>query len=194
MTERVRRGLAAGSTALLLALATGGCHHQDDAGPAAGPSSPSTSAAAVPTLTQVGTVTGRLPRQARDRLVHQVGEVVDRWVHAAYVDGDYPRHDFSASWPGFTSGARRLAHRDRALMSNQDIGDRIDGSELRRSSARLDVLAVKQHAVGVTARVLVGFRTTGDVERTVRVQGRLYLTHTDGGWRVFGYDVTKGAR
>ncbi len=45
----------------------------------------------------------------------------------------------------------------------------------------------------MTARVRLGFRTTGELERTVRVQGRLYLTHNDGGWQVFGYDVSKGA-
>jgi hypothetical protein len=47
--------------------------------------------------------------------------------------------------------------------------------------------------VGVTARVLFAFETTGEVERAVRVQGRLYLTRTHDGWQVFGYDVTKGA-
>jgi hypothetical protein len=25
------------------------------------------------------------------------------------------------------------------------------------------------------------------------VKGRLFLTHTDKGWKVFGYDMTKGA-
>ena len=44
----------------------------------------------------------------------------------------------------------------------------------------------------VTARVLLELRTTGSVEKRVRVQGRLYLTHADDGWQVFGYDMTKG--
>ena len=71
--------------------------------------------------------------------------------------------------------------------------DRADGVELRRSRVVLDVLAVQQLARGVTARVLLEFRTTGSVEKRVRVQGRLYLTHEDDGWQVFGYDMTKGA-
>ena len=78
-------------------------------------------------------------------------------------------------------------------MSNQDVGDRIDGVDLRRSRVVLDVLSVQQRAQAVTARVLLEFRTTGSVEKRVRVQGRLYLTHGDGGWQVFGYDMTKGA-
>jgi hypothetical protein len=57
----------------------------------------------------------------------------------------------------------------------------------------LDVLAVRKHAVGVTARVYLRFRTTGHLKRDVRVQGRLYLTPTPAGWRVFGYDMTKGS-
>ncbi|GAA4370448.1 hypothetical protein GCM10023146_18640 [Nocardioides caricicola] len=141
----------------------------------------------------IGKLTGRLPKPERAKVVAAVGAVVDGWTQAAYVGGAYPRRDFADAWPGFTAGARALAKRDRALMSNQDIGHRIDGVELRRSRVVLDVLSVKQRAQAVTARVLVGFRTTGQVERAVRVQGRLYLTHGDGGWQVFGYDMTKGA-
>lgn len=148
---------------------------------------------AVETQVSFGVVTGKLPDDARQRVSEQVGEVVDGWIDAAYVDGDYPRRDFADVWPGFTAGAQQDAHRDRALMSNEDIGDRIDGVDLYRSVVKLDVLAVRQHAVGVTARVYVGFGTTGELERTVRVKGRLFLTYTERGWRVFGYDVTKGA-
>jgi hypothetical protein len=140
-----------------------------------------------------GKVTGRLPHATRKRVARQVGDVVDRWLRAAYFGGDYPRRDFTHSWPGFTPDARRLAHRDRALMSNQDIGQRIDGVRPRRSNVALDALAVHQRAVGVTARVSVRFQTTGKVRRDVRVRGSLYLTHTGRGWKVFGYDVTKGA-
>jgi hypothetical protein len=78
-------------------------------------------------------------------------------------------------------------------MSNADVGERIEGVEAKRRRVAVDVLAVKQRPVAVTARVLLGFRTTGDVERTVRVQGRLYLTRGGDGWRVFGYDMTKGS-
>jgi hypothetical protein len=194
MTTPQRRSYAATVVALVLALAVGACSGSD-VEPAAEPGSVPTgseSVSKVETVVSFGRVTGSLPRDARDRLADQVGAVVDGWTEAAYLGGSYPRRDFSDSWPGFTTGARQEAHRDRALMSNEDIGDRVDGVEARRSRVRIDVLAVRRHAVGVTARVLLGFRTTGEVERDVRVQGRLYLIHTERGWRIFGYDMTKG--
>ena len=56
----------------------------------------------------------------------------------------------------------------------------------------VDILAVKGHAVGATARVLLKFSTEGEVQQDVVVRGRLFLTWTPDGWRIFGYDVTKG--
>jgi len=180
--------------ALLLAAAAGACSGSDDE-PGATPSSGPSEATDQSVRTQVsyGKVTGNLPPGSRDRLGQQVGQVVSRWTDAAYLGGDYPRRDFADSWPGFTAGAQREAHGDRALMSNEDIGARIDGVVPHKSVVRLDVLAVKKHPVGITAHVYLGFGTTGDVEKEVRVKGRLFLTHTDGGWKVFGYDMTKGA-
>ena len=181
---------------LVLGLGAVACSGDSDshAAPGDGGTSSSTAVAERTVATQVsfGTLTGRLPRDVRQRLSGQIGDVVDGWIDAAYVGGDYPRRDFSDVWPGFTAGAQAEAHHDRALMSNEDIGDRIDGVEPHRSVVKLDVLAVKHHAVGVTARVFVGFATTGDLEKEVRVRGRLFLTHTDRGWQVFGYDITKG--
>ncbi|HEY1118654.1 MAG TPA: hypothetical protein VGE43_13160, partial [Acidimicrobiales bacterium] len=152
-----------------------------------------TTGPAVPTKVSFGQVTGRLDRATRQQLATKVQAVVEGWTEAAYLGGDYPRRAFAESWPGFTRGAADQARRDRDLMSNQDIGDRIDGVEVRRNALVIDVLAVKGRPVGVTARVRLGFRTTGDLERTVRVTGRLFLTRTGGQWKVFGYDVTKGA-
>jgi hypothetical protein len=180
----------------VVALGSGACTDDgglDGAGPDGGsPAGASATERPVETRVSFGVLTGRLASDARQRLSSQVGDVVDGWIDAAYVGGDYPRRDFSDVWPGFTAGAQQEARHDRALMSNEDVGDRIDGVELHKSTVKLDVLAVKQRPVGVTARVFIGFRTTGDVEREVRVKGRLFLTHTDRGWRVFGYDVTKG--
>jgi hypothetical protein len=150
-------------------------------------------APAVRTHVRYGAVTGRLPHAARHRLAARVTRVVDAWTAAAYLDGPYPRRHFDRAFPGFTPGARKQANRDRRLMSNQDIGGRIDGVVARRRGVVLDVLAVRKHAVGVTARVYLRFRTTGHLKRDVRVQGRLYLTPTPAGWRVFGYDMTKGS-
>lgn len=195
MRSTARRVTGATALALVLALSAGACRGSDAASdePAAAPSSSTPTVAPVETTVLIGELTGRLPKPDRGRLTTQVGAVVDGWTQAAYVGGEYPRQDFADSWPGFTAAARKLAKQDQALMSNEDIGGRIDAVELRRSRVVLDVLAVKQRAQAVTARVLLGFRTTGAVERVVRVQGRLYLTRGDGGWQVFGYDMTKGA-
>ena len=195
MRSTARRVTGATALALVLALSAGACRSSDapSGEPEAAPSSATPTVPPVETTVLIGELTGRLPKPERAKVVAEVGAVVDGWTQAAYVGGDYPRRDFSDSWPGFTSGARALAKQDQALMSNQDVGGRIDGVELRRSRVVLDVLAVQQLARGVTARVLLEFRTTGSVEKRVRVQGRLYLTHEDDGWQVFGYDMTKGA-
>jgi hypothetical protein len=193
MTSPVRRAGAAAAAALALTCAATACTGDDGAGgaPGADPSSAAADRPAVETSVAFGRVTGRLPRPARERLGSQVHDVVDRWTRAAYLGGDYPRRDFSDSWPGFTAGAAEQARQDRELMSNQDIGERVDEVDARRSRVRIDVLAVRKRPVGVTARVLLAFRTRGDLERVVRVQGRLYLTRTGRGWQVFGYDISK---
>jgi hypothetical protein len=196
MSTRVRRTAAGAALTLALGLGAGACSDDDAPEPAAESPTATSSAPverAVPTRVSFGEVTGRMDRPTRQRLERQVQAVVDGWTEAAYVGGDYPRRAFADAWPGFTRGAQAQARRDRDLMSNQDIGARIDGVRSRRTVLVLDVLAVQGRPVGVTARVRLGFRTTGDLERTVRVTGRLFLTRTDGQWKVFGYDVTKGA-
>jgi hypothetical protein len=196
MSRRAGRKTGVVAGLVLVALGTGSCSgDSDDDGAAPGDGSSDSATATERTVTtqvSFGKLTGKLPPDARQRVSDQVGDVVDGWIDAAYVGGDYPRRDFSDVWPGFTAGAEADAHQDRALMSNEDIGDRIDGVEPYKRVVRLDVLAVGQHAVGVTAHVALAFGTTGDLERKVRVKGRLFLTHTDRGWQVFGYDVTKG--
>ena len=191
-TARQRAGTASLATLLAACLGLAGCSGGDsDAAPSA---SASTSAApAVETKVSWGKVTGELSPEERTRLAETVGDVVDGWTQAAYLEGDYPRRDFADAWPGFTAGAAADARRDRDLMSNQDIGARIDGVEARRSVVRVDALAVKGRPVGATAHVVLTFETTGQLASDVRVKGRLYLTPTPQGWQVFAYDVTKGA-
>jgi hypothetical protein len=186
--------------ALLLALLLGACGGAEPRGgaePGADPSPAGTApATAAPetlaTTLRTGVVSGRLPRAARERTVRAVGRVVDGWIDAAYVGGSYPRRSFRDAFPGFTRGARVQAQRDRALLSNQAIGRRIDGVRPVRRVVLVDLLAARGHAVGATARVRLGFRTTGGVARRVVVRARLVLSRTDG-WQVFGYDATTGS-
>jgi hypothetical protein len=145
------------------------------------------------TRAHLGRVEGRLPQGKRQQVREQVTQAVDAWFDAAYVGGDYPRSDFSTSWPGFTPGAAADARSDKRLMSNVSLGPDIAGVEATARRVDIDVLAVKGHARGATARFVLKFKTSGDVQRKVQISGRLFLTPgSHGGWKIFGYDVTKG--
>lgn len=148
----------------------------------------------VPTTVQVRRVHGRLPAARRKAVRTQVGRVVDRWWDAAYLGGAYPRRAFPSAFPGFTAAAERRARADKALLTNQATGARIDSVTPRKRTVSLDVLATGGRARAVTARFVLAFDTTGRTARTTTVRGRLFLTRKRSGWRVFGYDVAKGAR
>ncbi|NYD41225.1 hypothetical protein [Nocardioides panaciterrulae] len=198
MSDPRRRLLAPTVLMLLAGLATGCTSDGGDAQPAARPPSSSASSPASPaprpvrTRVSVVNVVGKLPAPARQRVQRHVGKVVDGWFSAAYVGGDYPRRDFSDAFPGFTAGARAEAHRDRALMTNQPLGQRIDAVTPTQKLVWLDVLAPRHHAAAVTARFRLAFSTSGHARRHVEVRGRLFLTPGPHGWQVFGYDVAKG--
>ncbi len=148
----------------------------------------------VRTRTKIHRVFGRLPDARRKAVRRQVGEVVDAWWEAAYLGGTYPRSSFPAAFPGFTRGAERRARADKALLTNQTGGHRIDSVVAKRRSVALDVLATRRRARSVTAHVLLRFETSGDKTGTTVVRGRLFLVRQRGGWRIFGYDLAKGAR
>ena len=182
---------------VVLGLTAGGCSggsDDDEAGDGDPTSSASTASEAVVTMAKLGERAGRLSPARRQQVVDQVQKVVDGWIEAAYLGGDYPRTDFADAWPGFTAGAKADAKRDGDLMSNRDIGASIDGVEPVKRAVTVDVLSVDQRPTGVTAHVLLRFKTTGHTVKDVRVVGRLYLTKGKQGWQVFGYDVTKDAR
>lgn len=196
MSQPARRTTWRAVTAVVLALAVTStvtsCSGGDDEPEPQGAASSSATEEPVATELSFGRLTGPLPAARKEQLSAAVQEVVDGWIDAAYLAGDYPRTDFADAWPGFTPGARALARRDADLMSNADIGGQVDGVEVERRVVKLDVVSHKQKPVGVTARVAVRFSTTGDTETHYRVGGRLYLIPTKDGWQVFGYDITKG--
>ena len=185
------------SAALSVAACSGGGDDDDPAAtPPSGGSQASTATDNAPppveTRATLGKVRGKLPKGKRSKVREQVAHAVDDWLEAAYVGGDYPRTDFSTSWPGFTTGAKSDAEGDKALMSNQDIGDEVSSVRATARRVSVDVLAVQGHARGATARFVLKFKTDGDVQRKIEVSGRLFLTPSPDGWRIFGYDVTKG--
>ncbi|MDR7251210.1 hypothetical protein J2X46_000182 [Nocardioides sp. BE266] len=148
----------------------------------------------VQTKTKIHRVYGRLGDAKRKAVRRQVGKAVDRWWEAAYLGGTYPRSSFPSAFPGFTKGAEKRARSDKALLTNETGGHRIDAVEAKHRAVTLDILATRRQARSVTAHFTLRFDTRGDKTGTTTVRGRLFLVRRQGAWRIFGYDVAKGAR
>ena len=148
----------------------------------------------VPTKVGIRRVHGRLPVARRKAVRKDVGRVVDRWWEAAYLGGTYPRSSFPAAVKPGNAAAEQRARADKALLTNQTAGPRIDSVTPRKRSVTLDILASGRQARAVTAQFVLRFDTSGPRTGTTTVRGRLFLTRPRGAWRIFGYDVAKGAR
>lgn len=195
ITARARRGSSrAAAVGLAIAVLTGfaACSGETDE-PAPKESSAATSTPSpVATDAALGVVRGTLPKARADRVVADVTSVVESWSAGAF-EGDYPRTDFSAAFTGFTAGARALAAKPTSLLSNVAVGSRLKSSRVASRLVRVDVLAPQGRLAGATARVkLVVQLAAGSTETTQVLTGRLMLTPTAAGWRVFGFDVRRG--
>ncbi|PKH42700.1 hypothetical protein SAMN05192575_103195 [Nocardioides alpinus] len=146
------------------------------------------------TTTRIHRVFGRLPDARRKDVRREVGEVVDRWWDAAYLGGAYPRSSFPSAFPGFTDGAEERARSDKALLTNETKAPAVDAVTARHREVSLDILATGKEARSVTAHFRLRFEASGQKAGTTVVRGRLFLTFKRGAWRIFGYDVAKGAR
>lgn len=189
-----RRHLVALSCLVLLVGGTAGC--TDSAEPPSGDessSAPPPPAPPLATTVTVGVVKGRMAEERAGRAARHVARVVDGWLDAAYVAGDYPRTSFADAFPGFSPGAAEQAARDERLMTNADIGARIESATAKVRRVTVDLLATRGAARGATARVKLVFVTEGQAARRVTVTGRLALTPTADGWQVFAYDIAKGS-
>ena len=198
MNRAARPRRLAASLALATALLVAGCSG-DKSPPSADPSESLIEPSDAPTLrvepvTTSGTIVGRLPRKDRKRVEQSVSRVAVRWLETAYLSGRYPRRHFRHTYPGFTGGAARAARHDQTLLSNRAIARRVDSVTPTSIRVRVDLLAVDKRASSATAHVELKFRTTGKVRRHYRVGGRLLLTRPHGHWKIFGYDLSKGAR
>jgi len=189
-----RAGRAALATTVSLALvaALGACSDGgSDSDDGDAPEDSSEAAPAITTKSTIGKISGRLPREDRAQLRKKVTQAVDAWIDAAYVAGDYPRSDFSDAFKVFTKDAAALAESDRRLMSNAAVGGRLESVTAASRKLRIDVLAAKGKAVGVTGRFILVLDLDGEVRRTDRIVGRLFLSYQRG-WQVFGYEVKRG--
>ncbi|GEP37938.1 hypothetical protein NPS01_16010 [Nocardioides psychrotolerans] len=193
---RPARAASAITLALLLGVplsaCSGGDSEPDASGPNASAGTDVDAPAPLETVATVGKVVGKLSGPRRARLKAQVTEVVDGWIDAAYL-GSYPRTDFADAFPGFSQGAVADARTDGALMSNKAWGADLDEVVALQRRLTIDVLAPSDRAAGVTARVVLTMRLSGEVNRKERVGGSLFMTYRDGAWQVFGYDVTRGS-
>lgn len=120
--------------------------------------------------------------------------MVDAWFDAAFVGGEFPRPMGEGAWSGFTTEAAEKARKDQDVTSVAAVSEQVDGVAAVRRILRIDVLADKGRAEGVTARVFMEYETTGAVEGTFVVRGRLMLTREGTGWKIFGYDLTQEER
>lgn len=197
MSHSGRRGTGQGVRLALLTLllgSTAACTGGDDKSPEQAPTPQEEAPAAVATRASVGEVAGRLPRPARRAALRRVVDVVDTWIDGAHVGGEWPRAIGPEAYEGFTRAAARAARRDRALTSAAEISEQVEQVEVRRRVVRVDLVGAGGRAVGATARVVLTYRATGEEEQTVRVRGRLLLTPTKQGWKIFGHDLTEETR
>lgn len=204
LTAPVRRATAALLCGLLV-VSAGACTSDEEApAPHAEAPSPSPSegsdvtldAKPAPLKVRVTRVAGRMKPKDREVLADKVGSVVSAYFDDAFLDGDYPRDDFHGAFDTFSAQAAKQAWRDRDLLSNSDLGPSTEAVVARRRTAYLSVLAPHKVAAGVTALVDLRFvADRGDEpDKQVTVKGRLMLTRKqDGGWKIFGYDLTQSA-
>jgi hypothetical protein len=184
--------LAGGAVFAGLVLGAAGCSG-DDEEPAAdggsGPGSSATEAAPVETVTTIAGLGKHFSDGKRETLKTDVNAVIDPFFDEAFL-GAFPRSDFAPAFAAFTPRAAQDAEgRDLAVLTNQAIGDQIDEATATMRRVKLQVFTHDNHARGATASFTLDFDTTGTLQESRRVTGRLYLTKDKGVWQVFGYDV-----
>ncbi len=194
-SRRTTRTTSTWALALLLGVLLSACSG-DGGGPGepganGGPGVGAEGPPPLETTATLGEVAGKLSGPRRAQLTAHVTEVVDGWIDAAYL-GDYPRTDFADAFAGFSERAAAQARADGALMSNQALARGLDEVVAVQRRLSIDAVASRGRAVGVTARVDLTMRLGGAVDRKQKVSCRLFLSYRDGGWQVFGYDVTRG--
>jgi hypothetical protein len=196
-TRRLSGGRRVVAATLLVCLATAllaACSHGDPSSGDSPSPAPSSTPEPLATTVKLGVVTGRLGTAERDRAVSKVTALVDEWIDAAYVGGEYPRDSFDDAFAAFSPGAGKQALDDARLMSNADIGPRVESVTAKVRRVAVDLLGTRGIARAATARVRLVFVTDGTASRRVTVTGSLRLVREDRVWRVFGYDVAKGFR
>lgn len=179
-TAPIRAALATLLSSCLVLLAA--CSGEDAEQPQGEGPTGATAVKEVTVRVSQGEVVGSLAEKPRKRAVADVGDVVEGWLRAAYPpEGE--RTDVAASLGGFTTDAARQARRAKGVWAA--------GATPVRASVEVDVLAPQRRVSGATARVSVLLEDEDGARQ--RVTGRLLLTPVKRGWRVFGFDLERGA-
>lgn len=186
---RSRRALA-GLVLVLGSLGLAGCTARSDSAPvptqSPSPSPPEvTRATGLDVRARVTRVAGDLSDPRRRQLSRSVRTVVAAYLDAAFLEG-------GGDLPGFTASARSLARRDLDVLSAEGLGgvDRVQPRPGRPAHVYVAAVAAHGRAVGATARLSLDLAVTTDgASAPARLRGRLVLTPTDRGWRIFGYDL-----
>lgn len=155
--------------------------------------SPSQAVDELATTLRTGQVAGKLPKQRRDATVEQIGAVVDGWIDAGFTGGEWPR-EIQGAYADFTDRARRQARNDAELTSAAAFSEDVDSVRATKRVVRVDLAVHERKAVGATARVVLDLETSGELEESVQVRGRLFLTPAGDGWKIFGYNLTRGGQ
>jgi hypothetical protein len=174
-----------------VALLLAGCSGDDDEPAPAPGTEASEPDVRVVTDSGIGKVRGPLSPPRRAEVVRGVTAVVEAWSNRAYA-GDYPRTSFDDAFAAFTPDARALARRRTSLLSNAAVGRELEAATIARRVVRVDVLAPRGKVAGATARIRIVLDLSGATDRREVVTGRLLLSPTAKGWRVFGFDVSRG--
>ncbi|MDX6325258.1 MAG: hypothetical protein QOK15_1612 [Nocardioidaceae bacterium] len=194
---RCARRLAALATLLATAATVSACTGHDDTKPAAAPSGGSTTAAPLAPLkvrSGVTRIVGELSPKARKHLATRAGALVEAYFRAAFLAPHAGRAAGRATFPGFTPEARSLAAQDRGVLTGASYAgaERISP---KGGTAYVNVLAPRGHVEGATVQVRLALSVTSNGRaRPVAVAGRLLLTPTSKGLRIFGYDLSRSGR
>jgi len=175
---------------LVVVLALGlvvldGC--TDDAGdrPSASAGDDASEEATAHVVTRVTRVVGRLPDARRQAVRLRTQEIVEGYLRRAMAQDQQSWADL----PGFTEGAQDLARRHRDVLTVAGVPG-LEDVQPGRSAAYVAVLAPRGRVAGATANVDLVLRVTAEgVTQPWRVGGRLLLTNTPGGLKVFGFDL-----
>jgi hypothetical protein len=190
---------SAQAAALLLAVAAlASCTSDDDSG---ADDSTSTSTAPDVTLTRpdaplgvrIVEMGGGIAKDRRAAISDALSKPVASWIRGSYLDPSYPTSDFAAGFSSWTTTAAKLGEKDEDTTTNAAIGPSTVAVVADRQQVKLFVFGEKGKVGGATARVylkLTAQHEDGSLA-SVLVKGALFLTPADGGWKIFGYDLSR---